>query len=351
MQSFLDCHQSNNMSTRPHLRPYAARRPPRFRVKTGCFTCRGRKKKCDEVKPLCSGCKRNKLTCRWPTPTQGTRRSHIPNKSIPQQETASRAGTPCLDTIFRVDTGQGSPIHPTDDADDDAMNDAMNVAVTTIIVGHGLPLDTSSSSNSHDPPPLSLTDFQSKPVHTILPNMLPFDNNNAEDVNHAEVPIGLGEVQGIAAPLAPVHPSSVPFPGRWDSVPRTVSPFPCQDGRSLELLSHYLSRTALSMGNGSTDVNPFISQLVPLSFANGLILDLVLCQSAAHRAVEDTTKLYVAHGHYNKSLRMFRKSIQDFIDGQETNSLWIVVGALIMCFTEVCLLPFPKGFNRVHHQT
>ncbi|GME74762.1 unnamed protein product [Ambrosiozyma monospora] len=40
------------------------------RTKTGCFCCRQRKKKCDEMKPACSGCIRNNLTCVYPTPDQ-----------------------------------------------------------------------------------------------------------------------------------------------------------------------------------------------------------------------------------------------------------------------------------------
>src|ERR1700743_3467299 len=43
--------------------------PTRYqRVKTGCLTCRRRKKKCDEVKPRCAGCRRNQKQCEW-TPT------------------------------------------------------------------------------------------------------------------------------------------------------------------------------------------------------------------------------------------------------------------------------------------
>lgn len=36
------------------------------RTRTGCLTCRQRKKKCDEEKPRCRACKRNKLDCSWP---------------------------------------------------------------------------------------------------------------------------------------------------------------------------------------------------------------------------------------------------------------------------------------------
>lgn len=34
-------------------------------VRTGCLTCRPRKKKCDEQKPRCAGCTRSLLDCQW----------------------------------------------------------------------------------------------------------------------------------------------------------------------------------------------------------------------------------------------------------------------------------------------
>ncbi|KAL9567445.1 hypothetical protein ACKAV7_008395 [Fusarium commune] len=46
------------------------RRPRRNypRCRSGCLTCRQRKKKCDEGKPDCSSCLRNHVRCRWPGP-------------------------------------------------------------------------------------------------------------------------------------------------------------------------------------------------------------------------------------------------------------------------------------------
>lgn len=46
------------------------------RTKTGCYCCRRRKKKCDERKPICSGCLRNMLHCVYPTPEEIERSSH-----------------------------------------------------------------------------------------------------------------------------------------------------------------------------------------------------------------------------------------------------------------------------------
>ncbi|CUS25184.1 LAQU0S31e00232g1_1 [Lachancea quebecensis] len=37
------------------------------RSKSGCFTCRHRRKKCDEARPRCGGCTRNMLDCSWPS--------------------------------------------------------------------------------------------------------------------------------------------------------------------------------------------------------------------------------------------------------------------------------------------
>ena len=36
------------------------------RSRQGCLPCRRRKKKCDEVKPVCAACQRNCLGCDWP---------------------------------------------------------------------------------------------------------------------------------------------------------------------------------------------------------------------------------------------------------------------------------------------
>ncbi|CAF3476078.1 unnamed protein product [Fusarium graminearum] len=40
---------------------------PKFkRTRTGCRTCRLRRKKCGEQRPVCEGCRRNHLLCSWP---------------------------------------------------------------------------------------------------------------------------------------------------------------------------------------------------------------------------------------------------------------------------------------------
>lgn len=125
-------------------------------------------------------------------------------------------------------------------------------------------------------------------------------------------------------------------------MPRSLSMLPGYSPESFQLLSHYLATTADVMANGSTPVNPFLVQIVPLAFTSDLLLQLVLTQSAAHRAFRcrnDSDE--VAQSHYTKALQLFRKGVTEFIDGKESNPLMLTVGALVMCFTEV-LSPLRK---------
>ncbi|OAP64972.1 hypothetical protein AYL99_00944 [Fonsecaea erecta] len=43
----------------------SAESTPRRRVRTGCLTCRGRRRKCDEGKPQCQNCRTKNLHCRY----------------------------------------------------------------------------------------------------------------------------------------------------------------------------------------------------------------------------------------------------------------------------------------------
>jgi hypothetical protein len=115
-----------------------------------------------------------------------------------------------------------------------------------------------------------------------------------------------------------------------------MSMLPGYDPESYQLLSHYLSTTADCMANGSTPINPFLVQIVPLAFSSDLLLQLVITQSAAHRAFRrrDETDA-VAHSHYSKAIKLFRHGVTEFIEGKEPNPLMLLVGALLMCFTEV----------------
>ena len=255
------------------------RTEPIVRVRTGCFTCRRRKKKCDESRPACGGCVRNKLTCNWPS---------------------ARRENPDED-----DAGEDLLRHLSPSADRNATTE---------------PSPQSSSAE----------------LTTSSPDEAVVD----EEILAPLVPVGCTHPSPASDSMAATGSS---WPTTVSTIlPRSLSMLPGYSPDSFELLSHYLATTADCMANGSTPVNPFLVQIVPLAFTSDLLLQLVLTQSAAHRAFRRQRDHHqqhqpddaVAQGHYTRALRLFRRGVTDFLDGKETNPLMLTVGALVMCFTE-----------------
>ncbi|EEU37255.1 uncharacterized protein NECHADRAFT_37042 [Fusarium vanettenii 77-13-4] len=266
----------------PPTRPRPRRPKPVLRVKTGCLTCRNRKKKCDEARPVCAGCLRNKIDCRWPDSSYHSPPSADHGNGRKALDLRPSAPSPERDSRRQLDILPNSADLDLDMGIGEQLEESITVAI-----------DQSRSSSETSP-------TGSSPVTTI------------------EAPTVSDQLDQVASlPLAP-------------------SIMPGLDAQSFELMSHYLARTAISMGNGSTTANPFIVQLIPLSFANPVVLELMLSQSASHRAVlggEDWAET-VAQTYYTKSIRRFRSAVTDYLAGTEASPLWVTIGALIMCFTE-----------------
>ncbi|CAH0056990.1 unnamed protein product [Clonostachys solani] len=132
-------------------------------------------------------------------------------------------------------------------------------------------------------------------------------------------------------------PVSVTLGPVLDQVPLGLSLIPQYSHQSSELLGYYLTRTANSMGNASTDINPFVSKLIPLAFDNPLIMQLILAQSAAHRKEElqDDSAGAIAQQYYTKSLRLFSQEIDAHVDESQGGTLVLSFGSLIMSLTEI----------------
>ena len=268
-----------------------------LRVRTGCLTCRVRKKKCDEQKPRCRGCTRNHLNCRWP-----------------REQTASEED----ESVTRRDVEESTPARQTTsrgcDREEQHANDPDTTSPTcntTSLIG---PRQRTPSAPSHDhlrSPPQEDEDYGSGESSEIL---------GISNVPHSRRGTG-DDIQAL------------------QTIAQNPSSFPDLDPECFELLSYYMSKTANSMGNGSTDTNPFLTQLIPLAFSSQLILHLILTQSAAQRAIEgpDATRR-VAQNYYVQTLRLFRAAVNNFISGCPTDSLLLAAGSLILCYIEVSYL-------------
>ncbi|GFF56691.1 hypothetical protein IFM62136_03190 [Aspergillus lentulus] len=77
----------------------------------GCFTCKGRRVKCDEIKPICGACALRGEPCNWPA-TTGSQGPDTPDWSQADSDQTGRAKAPQDQSKRRAaHPGSGSP-HP-----------------------------------------------------------------------------------------------------------------------------------------------------------------------------------------------------------------------------------------------
>ncbi|PYH47170.1 Zn(II)2Cys6 transcription factor [Aspergillus saccharolyticus JOP 1030-1] len=267
------------------------RTEPIVRVRTGCWACRRRKKKCDEAKPVCGGCVRNRLTCQWPSSVLG----------VPDSAAVTATTTPYTESHAHGLEHVSRAQHRTSSSP-------------------GTPSAASSSTSSDS---------------AVSPEEIPRDMDLPMDERNTPTLATLASRASSADTVPPPIIASTTALTIGNALPRAMSMMPDHGLDAYQLLSHYMATTADCMANGSTPINPFLVQIVPLAFSSDLLLQLVLTQSAAHRAfrrLKDSDE--VAQSHYTKALQLFRRGVTEFIEGKESNPLILTVGALVMCFTE-----------------
>ncbi|KAJ5543697.1 hypothetical protein N7513_007205 [Penicillium frequentans] len=79
------------------------------RTRSGCFTCRSRRIKCDESRPVCERCRKGSRDCVYPSPTSG------PSKGGARSSTKSRGTRPPSqgsDSSGRLEFDEISPLEP-----------------------------------------------------------------------------------------------------------------------------------------------------------------------------------------------------------------------------------------------
>ncbi|KAF5604411.1 C6 transcription factor [Fusarium pseudoanthophilum] len=308
---------NQNPNLNPSMRPV-----PIIRSRTGCFTCRKRKKKCDE-----SGCKRNKLDCVWPEPqpAKGPSRSSFGAASTSsQQSVASLRQGHDADSVNDPAIPDSVPEEEDRAAEDP---DGPQNGDSSPVHGHGQgQRDTHMVDAEADVDNIDVVDDVDQPS--------PSQSSNSSDSPTVITTWDADTANALTLALPPSPDTGLSFNG---AITMPMSMLPEQGHQSYELLSYYLSRTANSMGNGSTDVNPFIAKLIPLAFSKPLVLQLILAQSAAHRqaSAERHPSDEIAQRYYTDSLRMFRNVVDEYVSGNAENTLVLTVGSLIMCLTEV----------------
>ncbi|KAF9769100.1 hypothetical protein IL306_013543 [Fusarium sp. DS 682] len=273
------------------------------------------------------GCKRNKLDCIWPEPqpAKGPSTSTSPS-SFGAASTSSTQSVSSLRQGHDADSVNDPVIPDPVPEEDRAVAENPHVPQngdSSPVHGQG---DTHMINAEVDVDNFETVDDVDQPS--------PSHSSNSSDSPTVITTWDADTANALTLALPPSPETGLSFNG---AITMPMSMLPEQGHQSYELLSYYLSRTANSMGNGSTDVNPFIAKLIPLAFSKPLVLQLILAQSAAHRqaSTERHPSDEIAQRYYTDSLRMFRNVVDEYVSGNAENTLVLTVGSLIMCLTEV----------------
>ncbi|KAJ6179620.1 hypothetical protein N7519_010081 [Penicillium mononematosum] len=81
------------------------------RTRSGCFTCRSRRIKCDETRPLCERCRKGSRDCVYPSPTASSSASKASSRSTAKSR-AGRQQSHGSDSSTKVDSDTLSPLQP-----------------------------------------------------------------------------------------------------------------------------------------------------------------------------------------------------------------------------------------------
>ncbi|KAK5989384.1 Transcriptional activator UGA3-like protein [Cladobotryum mycophilum] len=118
---------------------------------------------------------------------------------------------------------------------------------------------------------------------------------------------------------------------------------------SLSLLQHYLEHTACLLASVRSNKTPFITLVMPLAYADDLLMHTVLALSGSHLAVKQeckaTTSTAITSGsiwnataqHYHKTISGLRQELANFDTTDAHNQVRILLILIIVCHYEaVC---------------
>lgn len=325
--------------TRERPKPHrAATRFPKTRTRTGCFTCRKRKKKCDEMGPSCSGCARNFLKCVWPSDSADT---------LPKNFKISS----CSDDHFGKKHEEAIQIDDTSLSISSKEVEIRNTAkMNTDTIGKDFPLMETDISNV--PQELcsvfEVHSYRHKipfPLATTIPESIDVvidslsDVSNCNSTNHS-VPNGASP-SGLLPALDESYVNHQMISQMFDSIyseslekisssSSSSSSSPMANSKDLydDLLS-YSSKTTLPT---LSIKNPVLAAFREIFFARGCSY---LAKNNTNENAEFSQKyIEAANKHYNNSIMVISENLNTFHFKPNATEHWSLFAIKTLCLTD-----------------
>lgn len=231
--------------------------PGKTRSRTGCFTCRNRKIKCDETKPVCNNCRYRDLQCVTGTPLKWETDYASRGLAFGRSGVWSKNGDDASDGIPSVPSHESTEWRPVPHIEPShfvnstvrcfEQASAGNEVYQLLLEEGGAPRSTDAEDDSDEP----ITTARNRLVYSVVP-----------------------------VPVSSLYGSSATSP------PLFISPraFPQLENRShAPLLNYFLERLCPITRHGNRSGSPFSSIMLPFSVtASPMVLNSILAYAACH---------------------------------------------------------------------
>lgn len=271
------------------------------RTRSGCFTCRSRRIKCDETRPVCERCRKGNRECVYPTSTAVPSSKSAP-RSVPKTK-APRPQSRGSDSSVPVETeaDEARPLEPIADADEDeefeiSPGSSTNQSPTTIAPA------ASNVSKARLPKKKSIQSIRrwKGTQQTVNTQPVPGRKESSSSPSTTETSSRLGSISARSDSVG-----FFPFEFAGDL---TTANLP-------DDLRFYLSYHRESISYRHYFLHPrstnFVHQIIiEYALQYEPLLYAVVGFSAYHHCVQtDGGKLYAFLKYYNKALSLLRRSL------------------------------------------
>ncbi|KAI9934702.1 hypothetical protein MW887_000319 [Aspergillus wentii] len=287
--------QQQQQQQQPLLQPVPDQKKHK-RTRSGCFTCRSRRIKCDETRPICDRCRKGSRDCVYPSPSS----SKSGFRSGPKSK-GSRPQSQGSDSSDRAEHEESRALQPIADEDEDEEGS----------VGSGYRLSPSAATTRSRPglpkrhSTQSLRRRRTKQDTTVSrKEYSPGSSPSTESMSARSVSVGLFSQEPFA------------FPGTAQ-LPEDVRFYLAFHQEFLTYRHYFLKPNSDRFVHQS--IIEFALQYEPLLYA-------VVGFSAYHHSLQTANgKMYTFLKYYNKALVLLRKSLGSGMGHSEATLITVLV--------------------------
>ncbi|OGM44686.1 Zn(II)2Cys6 transcription factor [Aspergillus bombycis] len=285
------------------------------RTRSGCFTCRARRIKCDETRPVCDRCRKGNRDCVYPTPgtsgsmaSAGSRSGAKSKAPRPQSRGSDSSSHVEADDIHILE-----PIADEDEEEEGSVGSSSRLSPSTGPNGTRTKLDLRNKRSAQSLARRKAKQ-QSLTIQAASETPGSYREPSSSPSTEASLRLDSASVRSVSVGLNPYESFAVPNAAHLPEDVRFYLAF----HQGYMTPRHYFMRS---------DSHRFVHQsLIELALQYDPLLYAVVGFAAYHHCVQTGNgKLYTFLKYYNMALKMLRKSLASSEDHSEATLITVLV--------------------------